>query len=134
VNVSAELELVEALKAIRHENDRLRSENARLRETLATYPERLSTTIPSVLAEIRTLVWQLVGQTPPPVPHALSITEQQVLDQRRQREDLFSQQTGIPPEPDARWWPTDAGPQVTVHEETQVQLPEEPEWPREETP
>lgn len=124
--MSAELELVEALKAIRQENDRLRSENARLRETLATYPERLSTTIPSTLAEIRALVWQLVGQTPqsrvvngglPPTPEA-----------------LFSMQTGIPPEPEQRWWPTDPGPQVTVHEETQVQLPEEPEWPREETP
>jgi len=122
--VSAELELVEALKAIRQENDPLRTENARLRETLATYPERLSTTIPSTLAEIRGLLWQLVGQGPQP-----RMSNGQLIPTP---DALYDMTTGIPPDPEQRWWPTDPGPQLAVHEETQVQLPEEPEWPREE--
>ena len=116
--MSAELELTEALKLIRQENARLQAENARLREVLATYPERQHH-VASVLAEMRTLLWQLVG------------VGGSVRRRARDGDDALNGDTtlgtGIPPMPDEQWWPRDSGPTLTVHpddEPTQVEIPE----------
>lgn len=119
--MSAEDAVVEALKLVRQENARLQAENARLREVLSTYPERQQHIV-GVLAEMRGLLWQLTQGVPLRRDgHAVG-------------QDVEGMHTGIPPAPEEQWWPTDLGPTVQMHdaEPTQVEIPQEPEWPREE--
>ena len=124
--MSAEVELVEALRIIRQENVRLQDDNARLRQLIAVLPDRHERLV-EVLAEIRGLLWSLVQQD------GASSRRGRDSGQMSGEDEGFGLDGGIPPAPDVARWPgwheeparEGAG---APSERTQVEIPQEPDW------